>query len=105
MFYILHGASYADEFTYDTELQEMAQAHPDFITYIPTVSRPEEARNRAWIGETGRVHTLLEKNLAIHGLDPETTLIYACGHPGMIEEVQAQANGLGFTVKQERFWK
>ncbi len=32
-FYVLEGASYADEFTYDKELQEMVKAHPDFIAY------------------------------------------------------------------------
>lgn len=104
-FYILQGASYAEEFTYDKELQEMAQAHPDFITYVPTVSRPSEERNRSWKGETGRVNTLLGKYVEQFDLKPEHTLIYACGHPGMIEDVKVWGAADGFTVHEERFWK
>lgn len=104
-FYVLHGASYADELTYDKELQTMARAHPGFLTCIPTVSRPQEERNRGWKGETGRVNTLLEKYVAKFALDRDDTLVYACGHPGMIEDVKVRAAALDFLVEEERFWK
>lgn len=45
-FYVLQGASYDDEFAYDVELSGLAERHPDFIAYVPTVSRPDEERNR-----------------------------------------------------------
>lgn len=104
-FYVLHGASYADEFAYDKELQEMAQAHPDFIAYFPTISRPAEERNQGWQGETGRVNTLLEKYVERFGLHRDNTLIYACGHPEMIKNVKVRAAVLDFRVQEERFWK
>jgi ferredoxin-NADP reductase len=104
-FFVLQGASYHDELTYDKELGGMAASHPDFITYLPTVSRPKEQRNQGWTGEGGRVNTLLEKYVAKLGLKPSDTLIYACGQPGMIEDVKARGAALGFDVQEERFWK
>ena len=38
-------------------------------------------------------------------LDAENTLIYACGHPGMIEDVKEKWVPNGFKVDEERFWK
>jgi NAD(P)H-flavin reductase len=46
----------------------------------------------------------LEKYVEQFGLSPETTLVYACGHPGMIEDVKVRGARLGFTVQEERFW-
>ena len=104
-FYVLQGASYQDEFTYKDELEGLAHQHPDMITYVPTVSRPDESPNDGWAGETGRVNTLVEKHAEKFGLTPEDTLVYACGHPGMIEDVKERMAPKGFKVEEERFWK
>ena len=104
-FYVLQGASYVDEFVYDRELMRLAARHPDIITYVPTVSRPAEERNAGWRGETGRVNTIVERYAEELGLAPEDTLVYACGHPGMIEDVKEQMLPRGFRVEEERFWK
>ena len=104
-FYVLQGASYANEFTYDTELADLSQQHPELITYVPTVSRPDEARNHGWPGKTGRVNLIVEDYAECLGLGPEDTLVYACGHPGMIEDVKERMVPRGFAVKEERFWK
>ena len=104
-FYVLQGASYHDELTYDKELQGYADRHPDVVTYVPTVSRPAEERNSAWQGETDRVNFIVEKYVERFGLSPEDTLIYACGHPGMIEDVKEQLIPRGFPLEEERFWK
>ncbi|MBI4202370.1 MAG: ferredoxin--NADP reductase [Chloroflexi bacterium] len=104
-FFVLQGASYRDEFTYDKELAEMAARHPDFITFVPTVSRPNDPRNAGWKGETGRVNTLLEKYAEKFCLKASDTLVYACGHPGMIEDVKERGDRIGFEVLEERFWK
>ena len=103
-FHILEGASYQDEFTYDAELNTMAKEHP-FIHFLPTVSRPQDERNAGWTGKTGRVNLLVEDYLQEHDLDPEKTLVYACGHPGMIEDVKERMARMGFPFKEERFWK
>ena len=103
-FYVLQGASYQDEFTYNEEMEQLAREHQN-ITYIPTVSRPNDERNRSWQGEQGRVNLIVEQYVRELGLAPEDTLAYACGHPGMIEDVKERLGKLGFTVKEERFWK
>ena len=104
-FYILQGASYRDELAYDAELERVAAEHPDLLTFVPTVSRAGEARNRGWEGETGRVNTVVDKYIEKFGLLPSDTLVYACGHPGMIEDVKERLLPKGFRVEEERFWK
>ena len=104
-FYVLQGASYLDEFTYKDELEELARTHPELITYVPTVSRPNEERNGAWTGDEGRVNTVVERYVQELGLKTEDTLVYACGHPGMIEDVKERFIPKGFKVEEERFWK
>ena len=104
-FYLLQGASYHDEFTYKDELEEYARKYADRVTYVPTVSRPHEERNRAWTGETGRVNDIVERYVERYELTPDDTLVYACGHPGMIESVKEQMVPRGFRVEEERFWK
>ena len=103
--YVLQGASFQDEFTYLDELSGLAQEHPELITYVPTISRPAEDRNAGWTGETGRVNQIVEKYIDRFGLTPNDTLVYACGHPGMIEDVKEQLIPKGFKVDEERFWK
>ncbi len=104
-FYVLQGASYHDEFTYDEELKRLAHEHPDLVTYVPTVSRPHEPRNEVWTGEKGRVNNVVEDYAEQFGLSPDDTLVYACGHPGMIEDVKARMVAKGYKVEEERFWK
>jgi len=104
-FYFLMGASYHDEFSYDSELRQMENVHPGMITFAPTISRPSEERNKNWDGDTGRVNTIVEKYIEAFELTSSDTLIYACGHPGMIEDVKERMTPKGWTVKEERFWK
>jgi len=95
-FYVLEGASYVEELTYDDELQQLANEHSDLITFVSTISRPTEERNAAWTGETGRVNSIVQKSADKFGLKPDDTLIYACGHPDMIEDVKDQFGSKGF---------
>ena len=104
-FYVLQGASYRDELAYDGELEQIAAERPELLTFVPTVSRAGEARNRGWEGETGRVNTVAETYIEKFGLSPSDTLVYACGHPGMIEDVKERLLPKGFRVDEERFWK
>ena len=104
-FYVLQGASYLDEFTYSEELQNLAMLYPDTIEYVPSVSRPAEGRNVGWNGATGRVNTIVDQYIDKFGLGTEDTLVYACGHPGMIEDIKDRLAPKRFKVKEERFWK
>ncbi len=103
-FYVLEGASYCDEFGYDEELSKMAAEHEN-IHFISSCSRPDEPRNAPWKGEVGRINTLVQKYVGEYGLSPEDTIIYACGHPQMIEDVKARYEGSGYAFEEERFWK
>jgi NAD(P)H-flavin reductase len=103
--YALVGASYQDEHVYSREFQRISCEAPDFFDFVPTISRPQEERNAGWTGETGRVNTIVERSVEKWGLPPGDTLIYACGNPGMIEDVKARMTPRGFAVKEERFWK
>ena len=104
-FYLLFGASYQTEFTYKDEIDEISKNHSEFIKFVPTVSRPKEDANSSWEGETGRVNEIVGKYIENFELDAENTLIYACGHPGMIEDVKEKWVPNGFKVDEERFWK
>jgi len=103
-FFILHGASYHEELVYRDELESLAARHPEKIAYVPTVSRPTDDRNRAWRGATGRVNTLVEEHVERLALTPADTAVYACGHPGMIEDVARRLASRSFTVREERYW-
>ena len=104
-FYILLGASYYDELTYDAELVELAAKYPAAVKFVPTVSRPDDPRNRGWEGATGRVNIIAGEYLERFHLPKDDTLIYACGHPGMIEAMKATLPPQGWRFKEERFWK
>ena len=104
-FFLLHGGSYQDEFVYDRELFALADRHPGSVIYVPTVSRPASDLNEGWTGCTGRVNTIIEEHLATWQRHPETTLVYACGNPGMIEDVKSRMAPAAWKVKEERFWK
>lgn len=100
---LVHGASHGDEFGYDAELADLARRRPDLLTYIPTVSRPEDARNAGWQGAKGRAETLIPAVRRRFGLPPEETAAYACGHPGMVENAGRILGNLGYKVRTEKY--
>ena len=85
-FIILEGASYLDEFGYDKELMSLDKSNNN-VTFEASVSRPDEERNDSWTGYKGRVNNIILDRLDEWGLNPSETIVYACGHPGMIEDV------------------
>ncbi len=103
-FFVLEGASYLDEFGYDEEFTQLAEEHEN-IVFFSSVSRPTEHRNREWGGATGRINTLVEEFVSSKALPPTETVIYACGHPGMIEDVKERFLNTGYHFEEERFWK
>lgn len=104
-FYVVEGASYLDEFVYDVELARLAADHADVVTFVPAVSRPTEERNAGWAGATGRLNNIVAHQLETFDLDRSQTLIYACGHPGMIEASREIVTSDGWRWIEERFWK
>ena len=104
-FYVIEGASYRDEFVYDVELTRLAAAHADAVTFVPAISRPTEERNAGWEGATGRLNNIVADLLEKFDPDRSQTLIYACGHPGMIEASREIVTADGWRWTEERFWK
>lgn len=104
-FYVLLGASYYDELTYDAEFHELAAKHPETVEFIPSVSRPDDPRNAGWRGAGGRVNAIVWEHLERLQLPQDDTQIYACGHPGMTEDMKTKLRPLGWKFTEERFWK
>lgn len=104
-FYVIEGASFHDELVYDRELAILADQHPNCLKYIASVSRPADPRNAGWKGVTGRVNAIVEHFLDKFELPQDDTLVYACGHPGMISDAKERVTAKGFKFTEERFWK
>ncbi len=69
------------------------------------MSRPNEERNAGWTGAKGRANAVAEEYLRQYNLPIDDTMIYACGHPGMIEDLKEKFVPKGWKFKEERFWK
>lgn len=82
--FVFQGASYQNEFGY---LEELDQYYCEgWIVYVPTVSRPQEERNRTWYGKTGRVNLILEEQFRKWRIQPDRrTACYLCGNEGMVK--------------------
>jgi ferredoxin--NADP+ reductase len=100
-FWVLHGASYADELPYAGELTELARRDAR-VHYTPTISRPGATRNQAWGGEQGRVDALVLPTLRALGAKDDVA-VYACGHPEMVRSVRESLEPLGYLVLTEAY--
>jgi NAD(P)H-flavin reductase len=102
-FHLLQGASYLNEFGYREELEAIAAAHPERLTYVPTVSRPNDPANAGWTGRQGRVDAIVDSHVEQAGLASGDTMLYLCGHAGMIEGIEQRYRTRGFPVKREDY--
>ena len=103
----LNGVSYADELGYRDRLETWSASGTYPVTYIPTVSRPADPRNRDWSGRTGRVETILGPVLDELGLSPTDAIAYICGNPDMILSAEATLLVRGYPedqVHKELYW-
>jgi NAD(P)H-flavin reductase len=100
-FWLLHGASYADELPYLGELTALASQDPR-VHYTPSVSRPWAARNQGWTGHHGRVDSLVLPTLRALG-SKQDIAVYACGHPEMVRSVRETLEPLGYLVLDEAY--
>ena len=92
---VIHGASRSWELgTYLDELNTLAD-ETDWLTYVPTVSRPWE--DAGWNGEKGRVEDVLRKHMDEADFTCDNAVAYACGHPKMIEKVNGILSRAGFS--------
>ncbi|MEZ5237518.1 MAG: hypothetical protein R2716_00640 [Microthrixaceae bacterium] len=99
-FTILHGASLPADLPYRHEFDQLASAGTA-VSYVPTVSRPEDVASAGWRGSTGRVEALALREM--EGLDPSRSCVYACGNDGMVANVRRAAEDRGLDVRTESF--
>lgn len=114
---VVEGVRLAEDLGYAAELSAWQQRF-DWFRYLPLCSReapPAEAGSVPWL--VGRVGGALapERFRALCGfdLDPRTCQVMLCGNPAMIDEVEADLLGRGFTrhrkkepgqLHLERYW-
>ena len=104
---MLNGVSYESELGYRALLEgwEASGAYP--VTFVPTVSRPDDPRNAGWTGRTGRVESILAPVLDELGLTPANSIAYLCGNPDMILSAEETLLGRGYPEEQvhkELYW-
>jgi ferredoxin-NADP reductase len=104
---MLHGCSYQDEMGYSELLKGWEQDGTYPMTYVPAISRADHPRNKGWTGYTGRAEHVVRDVCENEGLDPDDTVVYLCGNPEMIINVESElldADYPEFHVKKELYW-
>lgn len=112
---LMHGVRHSWDLGYRSVFMAMQRLRNNF-TYVPIVSRPE-LEPIAWQGGTGHVQDFWqsERFEQVCGFDPrpESTHIFLCGSPEMIESMTELAALKGFQemdkagtgqIHVERFW-
>jgi ferredoxin--NADP+ reductase len=103
----LNGVSYAHEIGYRDLLEGWERDGGYPVTYVPTVSRPNDPLNEGWEGRTGRVEAILEPVLDELGLSPANSVAYICGNPDMITTAEEKLMARGYPEEQvhkELYW-
>jgi ferredoxin-NADP reductase len=103
----LNGVSHAHELGYRDIVERWERSGEYPVTYIPTVSRPNDPVNAAWMGRTGRVETILGPVLDELGLAPADSIAYICGNPDMILSAEETLLARGYPEEQvhkELYW-
>ena len=112
---VLHGARHSWDLGYRSQLMTLQHLCGNFL-YQPVISRPQE-EPAPWVGATGYVQELwkggaLDQTWGFHPT-PESTHIFLCGAPAMIDETEAMLQGEGFKehskkeagqIHVERYW-
>jgi ferredoxin--NADP+ reductase len=104
---LLNACSFADELGYRHELEAWERDPAYRLHYVPSISRPSDPRNDGWTGKVGRAEQVIADLCREHGLHPEKTVVYICGNPEMILNVERVLMNRGFPefhVKKELYW-
>jgi ferredoxin--NADP+ reductase len=96
---LIQAGSRSEELSYLDELRAHA-AELDWLTYVPSVSRPWEDPD--WRGELGRAEDVVRKHADAHAITPQDSVAYLCGHPEMIATVRGIMRRRGFDAKDVR---
>ena len=103
----LNGVSYAHELGYRDVVEGWERSGEYPVTFIPTVSRPNDPANASWLGRTGRVESILAPVLDELGLSPANSIAYICGNPDMILSAEETLIARGYPedqIHKELYW-
>jgi ferredoxin-NADP reductase len=103
---LLHGAARTEDLVCGDEIAALAAGGLP-MTYVPTISRPDDPANRGWSGLTGRAEMVLPSVLRSADLPPGGLAAYLCGNPGMVAaaEIALLAGGVApGDIHAERYW-
>ena len=104
---LINGSSYVDELGYRDTLETWERDGTYPLTFVPTVSRASDPRNAGWSGRTGRAEGVIMDVCRDLELDPHNTVVYICGNPDMILNVEELLLAAGYpeeNVKKELYW-
>ncbi len=104
---LVNGCSFGDELGYRPFLEGLEGDGTYPLTYVPTISRPSDPRNAGWTGRVGRAEQIVWDVCREYDLRPEATVVYICGNPDMILNVERTLMEHGFPefhVKKELYW-
>ena len=104
---MLNGVSHERELGYRSLIEGWEASGEYPVTFIPTVSRPDDPSNAGWTGRTGRVETIIGPVLDELGLTPANSIAYLCGNPDMILSAEETLLGCGYPedqVHKELYW-
>jgi ferredoxin--NADP+ reductase len=104
---MLNGVSHVRELGYRELLEGWEKSGEYPVTFLPTVSRPNDPANAAWMGRTGRVESILGPVLDELGLSAANSIAYICGNPDMIVSAEETLLGRGYPedqVHKELYW-
>jgi ferredoxin-NADP reductase len=103
---LVHGAARTEDLVCGDDIAALAAGGLP-MTYVPTVSRPDDPANRGWQGRTGRAEAILASVLESAELVPGAMSAYLCGNPGMVAaaEIALLAHGLApADIHAEKYW-
>jgi ferredoxin--NADP+ reductase len=104
---VLHGSSFVEDLAYRDVLVAMERDGRYPLRYEPTLSRPDDPRNAGWTGRIGRAEAVVADVCRDLHLAPDRTVVYICGNPEMILNVEGVLMREGFPefhVKKELYW-
>lgn len=108
---LVHGVSYVPELGYREMLEAFSSEHSLNLTYVPTISRPDDESSKNWNGHVGRVESVfdgIERNESYLetalkcNISPQTTFFYLCGYSSMINNIMKIIKRIGFVNYQNK---
>lgn len=94
---VVHGARHTWDLGYRGELEALRRQCGNF-RYLPTLTRPGPEEN--WQGHVGRIQSVFLDGTV--PTDPQKSHVFLCGHPEMVETMQALLLERGYTLHAPR---